>query len=59
MKLERRIDNLEAQTIAAGQPQLVVIVEGEGVPEDKPYIRVVSEEARPLTLRILAGEGTG
>ena len=59
MTLERRIQSLENEAIAAEpQPQLVVIVEGEEVPREVPYIEVVSENARGLIERILAGERT-
>ncbi len=64
MSIEKRIEKLERHS-GAGKPESKtwVLVDGEpepaGIAEIDTVIRVVSREARELTLQILAGEGTG
>ena len=64
MNITNRIQKLE-RTTSADKPERKtwVIVNGElepdGIVEIDTVIRVVDEETRKLTLRILAGERTG
>ena len=63
ISIEKRIVKLEKHT-GAGKPERKtwVLVDGEpepaGIAETDFVIRVVSGEARELTLRLLAGERT-
>lgn len=61
--IEKRINDLEKHT-GAGKPdhKTWVVIEGEplpdGVAEGDSVIRVKDAEAKELTERVLAGEGT-
>lgn len=67
MSIEKRIEKIEKleKHSGAGKPERKtwVLVDREpepaGIAEIDTVIRVGSREARELTLRILAGEGTG
>ena len=64
MSLENRVEKLEKHT-GTGEPEhkTWVVVEGEPMPDGvaatDTVIRVTNENAKQLTERLIAGEGTG